>query len=329
MAGSSTFLDNPSVIAALSQRGVTVQDTSFGSLQECKLPGLIAKFDVADSGSDDAAACAVQLAAKAGKVWQKVSPCSTPMVIITHTPIVHLLEKIPGLVTQAGHLTIFNVGKYLSVFRSGKEWAEIPGNNSYPSRNRILLWTTDPQFSNSGGMLAAIAYAAQNPNDDPVTTLLPGDSRVPVIRSLFTELGNLPTHTPDLLREFLTGGMDGIPMAMVYEVDYLNTVLTHEIPANSDIAVMYPNPDILTQETLVSWTLAGKKLTALLTSPTMGAVEEAYGYRTVQDETGFAGYMHAKGIPVPSLSVLTNSLQFARLPTEPSLEALINAVTAN
>jgi hypothetical protein len=330
MAGSSTFFDDQSVLAALSRLGVTVQDSSLGSLQECNVPGLIAKFDVSDSGSDDAATCAVHAASLAGKVAMKFSPYTTPMVIITYTTIVDLLEKIPGLVTHAGGLTIFNMKRYLDVFASGEEWINIPGNNSNPSLNRILLWTTDPQYSNSGGMLAAIAYAAQNANNDPVTTLSPGDPRVPVIRNLFTELGNLPTHTPDLLREFLTEGMAGVPMAMVYEADYLNLLLSHEISASSGITVMYPNPDVLTQnDTLVSWTPAGNKLIDVLTSPTMETLEESLGYRTLQDESGFQSYMLAKGITVPSLSTLMKSLQFARLPSESSLEALINAVTAN
>jgi hypothetical protein len=328
MAGSSTFFDEASVLSKLSQLGVTLQQTSLGSRQECKVPGLIAKFDVAGSGSDDAASCVERLVTAAGRVPHKVSPYSSPMVIMTHAPIVAALEKIPGLVTQANGLTIFNVEAYLKVFTSGEEWVNIPGNSSYPSLSRILLWTTDPRNSNSGGMLAAIAYAAQNANDDPVTTLLPGDPRVRVIKSLFTELGNLPTHTPDLLRELLTGGMDGIPMALIYESDYLGAVLAHDIPASSDITVMYPNPDVITQDTLVSWTPEGERLTNLLTASAMQAAEEAHGYRTLQDEGSFAGYMAARGITVPSLSALLRELQFARLPTESSLEALINAVTA-
>jgi hypothetical protein len=328
MAGSSTFLDDINVRNKLTQNHVTLQDASLGSRQVCKIPGLIAKFDVSDSGSDDAATCVGQLVIKAGLVPHKVSPYSSPMVIMTHAPIVHLLQQIPGLVTPVNGLKIFNVAKYLSVFASGEEWVNIPGNTTYPSLNRILLWTTDPRNSNSGGMLAALAYAAQNANDDPVTTLLPGDTKVPVIKSLFTELGSLPTHTPDLLRQFLTLGMDGRPMALVYESDYLGAVLTHEIPAASDITVMYPNPDVTAEETFVSWTQKGNKLTSLLTSSPMQDVEEAHGYRTSQDAYGFAGYMAARNIAVPSVNTLLASLQFARLPSESSLLALINAVTA-
>lgn len=323
MAGSSSFFD-ASVGGELLRLGVNLQDTSLGSLQVCMEPGLIAQFDVADSGSDDAATCVEQLVTKAGKVPDKISPYTSPMVIITRTPIVGLLERI-GVVAQVNGLTIFNVRKYLNVFNSGETWAQIPGNASYQSLSRILLWTTDPGYSNSGGMLAAIAYAAQNA-DHPVTTLKPGDWRVQVIKSLFTELGDLQTHTPDLLEQFLAQGMAGIPMAMVYEDDYLNARLTREIPANSDITVMYPNPDVITQDTLVSWTPKGDKLNALLTTPTMEAYLEAYGYRTSQDADSFVGYMAKRGITVPDLNVLHRYLQFTPMPSETSLLALINAV---
>jgi hypothetical protein len=327
VAGSSSFLDDSTVRSDLSKElGAPLQDTSLGSRDICKVPGLIDKFAISDSGSDAAATCVEQQVTAAGLAFQKVSPYESPMVIITHASIVPLLEKI-GLVTSAHGLTIFNIKEYLSVFASGEKWVDIPGNTSYQSVSRILLWTTGPQHANSGGMLAAIAYAAQNSNDDPVIAPLhPGDPRVPVIRSLYTELGGLPTHTQDLLRQFLTGG---IPMAMVYEVDYLNAVLSHVLPAQSDVTVMYPNPDVLAQETFVSWKPEGYALANLLMhDPTMQADEEQHGCRTAKDASDFVRYMKTKGIIVPSLTVLMRSLQFARLPTESGLEALINAVTA-
>jgi hypothetical protein len=152
---------------------------------------------------------------------------------------------------------------------------------------------------------------------------------VPVIRTFYTELGSLETHTPDLLRDFLTMGIAGRPMAMVYESDYLSAKLTNEIPGNSDITVMYPNPDVISEHTLVSWTPKGDRLlNALLTNPTIGKYEETHGYRTSQDANGFVGYMATRGITVPSVNALSRNLQFARLPTESNLLALINAVAA-
>jgi hypothetical protein len=324
MAGSSTFFSDPVAQAELLRQGFVVQETSLGSRQVCGEPSLVQRYDVANSGSQDAAACVVEKLTAADLDPHKTNPFSSPMVIITYTPIVQLLEKI-HVVTEVHGIAIFNVRAYLDVVRSGKRWTSIQGNTTYPNQSLILLSTTDPRFSNSGGMFAAIAYAAQN-SDDPVTDLKPDDPYLKVIKQCFAELGSLNTHTPDLLQQFLTEGMDAYPMAMVYESDYIYTKLSGQAGPGSQIRVMYPDPDVISDNTLVSWTPRGNMLTSLLTSPTMASFEEEHGYRTSGDSSGFVTYMAAKGIKVPSLNSYNTGLQFARMPTEASLQVLISAV---
>ena len=268
IAGSSTFFSDPSVVAKLLNQGLVVEQTSLGSRQVCEEPSLVRRFDVANSGSQDAAVCVLQKLAKEGVDARKFQPFSSPMVIMTYKPIVALLKKI-HVVTQFNGITIFNVRAYLKVVSSGKRWTDIPGNTAFPNRGRILVSTTNPKLSNSGGMFAAIAYAAQN-NGDPVRNLRPRDPRLAVIRRCFAELGNLNSHTPDLLQQFLIEGMDGDPMALVYESDYIFTRLSGQAGPGSALTAMYPDPDVISDNTLVSWTPAGNRLTSLLTSPAMG-----------------------------------------------------------
>lgn len=92
----------------------------------------------------------------------------------------------------------------------------------------------------------------------------------------------------------------------------------------SRITVMYPNPNVVADKTLYSWTPAGDKLTTLLTSPPMVNFEEQNGYRTPNDNGSFVSYMAAKGITVPTLSGAVP--QFVHLPTELSLCKLITSV---
>ena len=102
------------------------------------------------------------------------------MVIVTYKPIVALLEQL-HVASEVNGITIFNVAQYLKVFASGKRWTDIKGNTAYPSDSRILLWTTNPKESNLGGMLADIAYAAQNGGNSPTTSISPDDPHLPVI----------------------------------------------------------------------------------------------------------------------------------------------------
>jgi hypothetical protein len=323
MAGSGTFFSDPSVERELQRQGFAVQTSSLGSRQICTEPKVITTYDISESGSREAATCVEDLVQKAGKTPDVASPYDGLMVIITYKPIVGLLEQL-HVASEANGITVFDVAKYLKAFASGKRWTDIRGNTTYPSHNRILLWTTDPKQSNSSGMLADIAYSAQIRGDTP-TSIGARDPHVPVIKSLFTELGSLESHTPVLLNKFLTGGMGAYPMAMVYESDYLGAVLTGETH-DPNLTVMYPTPDVLAEDTLVAWTPAGKQLIDLLQSPAMAAPEQAHGYRTEADKAGFVKYMASKHIIVPDLDQLEKTLQFTNLPTEDVLEKLIHAV---
>ena len=86
-----------------------------------------------------------------------------------------------------------------------------------------------------------------------------------MITSLFTELGDLPNFSVLLLNQFLAGGMGEYPMAMVYESQYLSSVLTGTA-TDPNLTFMYPTPDVSSEDALVAWTPAGKKLIAALQS---------------------------------------------------------------
>jgi hypothetical protein len=226
-------------------------------------------------------------------------PYQGPIVIITYKPIVALLERL-HIASEADGITVFDVAKYLQVFNSGERWVDIPGNTTYPSQNRILLWTTDPNESNLGAIFADIAYAAQT-GGNPPASIDRHDPYVPVIRNLFTALGELPTHSTLLLQQFLADGMRDHPMATVYESQYLSSVLSGAA-SNPSLTVMYPTPDIITSDELVAWTPSGEKLIEALSSTPMATLLATEGYRTEGDATGFVTDMAHRGISVLDLS---------------------------
>jgi hypothetical protein len=257
---------------------------------------------------------------------QDSSPFSSPMVIISYQPVVSLLRAL-GVVTQASGFLIFDVSAYLHVVSAGTRWTAIAGNGAYRSVNRVLLSTTDPRYSNSGGMFAAIAYSAQDGND-PFNGVKPGDRYLTVIRECFAGQGSMDTHTPDLLTQFLTDGMGREPMAMVYESDYIHAKLTDQAYLPPGLEVLYPTPDVIPDNTFVSWTSAGNKMTGLLArDPVLAVLAERHGYRTSQDAVRFVREMADKGITVPGLGPLPAGLQIAALPAAASFQELIDAVT--
>jgi hypothetical protein len=325
MAGSSPFFDDPAVQRRFRYDGIQIQQTSLGSRAVATQPHLATRYDVANTDSYDAGLYVQQVLTRKGVDAQVASPVSSPMVIITYPPIVALLKTL-GLVRETDGSLIFNVSAYLRVVNAGLRWSDIPGNSTYRSANKILLWTTNPRFSNSGGMFAAIASSAQL-GDNPVTSVHPSDPYLSVIRKCFTEQGNMPTHTPDLLNLFLTDGMDRYPMILDYENDYIHSKLTDQGYLPPGLELLYPNPTVIADKTFVSWTGVGQRMINLLrTDKALISLEERDGYRTSHDNVRFVRDMAAKGIIVPNLDRLPPGLQIAPLPTDSNLQALINAV---
>jgi hypothetical protein len=157
--------------------------------------------------------------------------------------------------------------------------------------------------------------------------LQPDDPRLAVIKTTITEMsGNQATHTPDLARDFIGEGLDTLPMAAVYESDYLSARISGKITPASGITAMYPNPDILSRCTLVAWDPRGTTLLNLLTSSAMMNADLAQGYRLNPPDAEFVHYMHDKGITVPSLNTPYTGLAFRSEPSTQGLERLNSAI---
>jgi hypothetical protein len=322
MAGSSLFFDDPDVQQELARQGFRLVETSLGSRQTADEPSLGSSYDIALAGSDDAGRHTEKVLTDKGFPAHHTSPpFSSPMVIITYQSIVDSLQKL-GLVQLDKGTWIFDMHAYLQKVGVGIRWRDIPGNTIFQSPNRVLLSTTDPFYSNSGGMFVAIASYVLN-NNDPVDNVAAFTPNLPLIRSCFTEQGVMQTHTPDLLRLFLTDGMSRFPMGLFYEKDFLDEKLKRGNEVSSQIVLMYPNPTVISDNTFVWWTDSGRKVDNLLhNDPVLVELEERSGYRTSNDNERFVHDMAAKGIRVPELA----KLAVAPLPTDENFQALVEKV---
>jgi hypothetical protein len=152
-------------------------------------------------------------------------------------------------------------------------------------------------------MFVADAYPAlAEEKAGPITAPF-DNSRLDVIRqALFTQ----ETHTPNLMDDFLGGG---VPMAVVYENDYLYAAVSHKFDRDQ-VVMMYPTPEINSDDTLVSWSAAGNQLISKITSPQMKDLAEHDGYRTSEDSADFVSVMNSAGYSVPSLNPPSPDLQF-------------------
>jgi hypothetical protein len=159
------------------------------------------------------------------------APFSSPMAVVTFAPIVDLLRQA-GVVRPDG--ATFDVRRYLELAAAGTRWDQLPANTAFPARKDVLLSTTAPCQSNSAAMYLGIAsYVA---NGDAVVADPAGAAAVlPAVQPLFRDQGYLPPTTEVLFEDYLSAGMGRVPMALVYEAQYLAEALSPDpvLPADA------------------------------------------------------------------------------------------------
>jgi hypothetical protein len=223
------------------------------------------------------------------------APYSSPMAVATFTPIVDLLTQA-GVVGPDG--TTFDVRRYLEIAEAGTRWDQLPGNTAFPARRDVLLSTTAPCQSNSAAMYLAItSYVA---NADTVVADPAGVAAVtPRIQELFRDQGYTPNSTEVVFEDYLSAGMGRIPMAMIYEAQFLAEQLSPDPVLAPDARLLYPSPTVYSRHTLVPITPAGDRVGQLLTTdPQLATLAAEHGFRPT-DPRLFAEVFRNHGVPEP------------------------------
>jgi hypothetical protein len=327
MAGDAPLLNDPGVAEELRAQGLRVTQNYMGSRAVAEDPRLSA-YNIASVSSDDAAKQVIaQLAANGQTEAVKRSPMGTPMVVLTYRPIAQLLQRL-GVASQGPDgIWTFDMRAYMKVVAAKQRWSDIPGNTTYPNTNQIVLATTDPSASGSGELfLMVLSYLL---NDDTAVADDATAARIlPQLEPFFVDQGDMPVHTPDLLNEFLTGGMDRDPMIFDYEGDYLAMAMGQpgqpEQPGRlpADLVAMYPTPTAYSETSFVSWDTLGNELSNLLSDdPVLVGLEMKNGQRIPGRTAQFVALVAAHGIKVP------DHLDYVISPTDQVLETMIEGIS--
>ncbi len=169
------------------------------------------------------------------------APFSTPMAVATFAPIVDLLTQA-GVVAPGS--STFDVQRYLELASAGTRWDQLPGNTSFPARKDVLLSTTAPCQSNSAIMYLGIASYVANA-DSVVADQSAAAQVAPAVQPLFRDQGYLPPSTEVLFEDYLSAGMGRVPMALIYEAQYLAESLSARPGPARGRAPALPEPDDL------------------------------------------------------------------------------------
>jgi len=221
------------------------------------------------------------------------APFSSPMAVATYRPISELLTHV-GVVNG----TTFDLRRYLEIAAAGTRWDQLPGNTAFPARKDVLVSTTEPCQSNSAAMYLAIASYVGN-GDAVVADPAGAAAVLPAITPLFRDQGYLPQSTEVLFEDYLSGGIGRVPMAMIYEAQYLAEAIGPDPALPADGVLLYPSPTVFSRHTLVPLTEPGDRVGQLLTTdPTLLAAAARYGFRPT-DPRPFVEAVTGAGLPEP------------------------------
>ncbi|MBC8091614.1 MAG: hypothetical protein H7Y15_06700 [Pseudonocardia sp.] len=243
------------------------------------------------------------------------APFSSPMAVATFAPIADLLTAA-GVVNG----TTFDVRTYLELAAAGTRWDQLPGNTAFPARRDVLLSTTQPCQSNSAAMYLGITSYVSNGE-----TVVAGPDAtaavLPAVQPLFADQGYLPNSTEVLFEDYLATGMGRVPMALIYEAQYLAEAIGPDPTLPADGVLLYPSPTVFSRHTLVPLTEPGDRVGQLLTTdPTLLDLAAQYGFRP-NDPARFTAAVQAAGLPEPP--ALVNVVE---PPDYDTLEALLTGL---
>ncbi|ODU05613.1 MAG: hypothetical protein ABS81_07115 [Pseudonocardia sp. SCN 72-86] len=304
------FFADPAVKKVFADNGIELRIDPAGSRQIATTVDL-GPYDFAFPSS---APAADKLLA-AHPAARTYAPFSSPMAVATFRPIADLLTTA-GVVTG----TTFDMHRLLQLTATGTRWDQLPGNTAFPARKNVLLSTTEPCQSNSAAMYLGIASYAAN-NDAVVADQATSTAVLPSVEPLFRDQGYLPPSSEVLFEDYLSAGMGRVPMALVYEAQYLAEELAPQPTLQPGTVLLYPNPTVFSRHTLVPLTPQGDKVGELLTTnPDLLRLAAVHGFRT-QDPRQLADVMAARGLPpLPQL------VDVVEPPAYDTLEAMLRGL---
>jgi len=286
------FLTDPELAKVLDADGITLDVQKAGSREIATRPDL-KSFDAAYPAG---APAAVKISQNTGSK-RVFSTFYTPMAVASWKTLIPLLEK-NGLVSRKdGSYYIVDMTRLLDMMQKGTRWKDLPDNTAYAVGKSILVTSTDPRKSNSGGMyLALMAYLANGNNvvDNDADAAKVADSMV----KLFSKQGFQESSSAGPFEDYTSMGIGKAPLVMVYEQQFLEYVLAHPHP-DPDMVLLYPVPTILTKHTLVALSDNGARFAdELMSNPKVIAIAQHYGFRT-QDNTQLFAAVEAKKMVIP------------------------------
>lgn len=206
----------------------------------------------------------------------------SPMVIATRQPILDILIA-NNIAADEGGWYSFDLAKYLELLDSGTRWSALSNSEAYHVNKQVLITSTDIRKSNSAAMyLSMLSYIANG--DSVVRTNTQAATTVDRIANAFLLQGFSESSSSAPFNNYLVRGMGAVPMVISYEAQFLSESFAANSAITSDMVMMYPQPTVLSQHSVIAHSQAGKDFGELLnTDPELKSLAATYGFRGADD----------------------------------------------
>lgn len=227
---------------------------------------------------------------------------NTPIVLYSRKPVVDALIN-ENVVTVRNDVHYVDMVALTQMMADGTKWADIglPQLN-----NRVTVFTTDPNASNSGNMFLGLLANALN-NNQTVTTANVGSLKED-IQSIFRPMGMMETSSNDIFQKFLTQGLGGYPIIAGYESQLLGFSKQQKDVyqrVRDDIYILYPEPTVWSSHVYIALTDNGKRgIDALMDKEVQEIAWQEHGYRTIVAGTAKPDEFNVPGLAPEVTSIM-------------------------
>lgn len=201
----------------------------------------------------------------------------TPMAVASWKPVVDVLEKNAIVRKTDNHYSIIDMGKLQELMTQQARWQDLPNNDSFKVGRKVLIKSTNIASSNSAAMYLSLASYLANgksvvENDSQIAQVLPQ------VTPLFSGQGYMAGSSATPFEDYLNKGQGDSPLVMIYEAQFL--AQAQQGGVRPDMVLLYPEPTIYTDHTLIAMNDKGKKLGEALTDdPDLQKLAIKYGFR--------------------------------------------------
>ena len=311
------FFADPGVKAAFAKRGLDVRVETASSRHLATAVDR-SKHDFAFG----AATPALQQIRSARHVTTTYTPFFSPMAVATFADTAQVLERA-GVAQDHGGWWTLDMKGFLDLVARHVRWNQLPGNTAYPATTLVLITSTDVTTSNSAAMYASIVSYVAN-GDTVLGSPASVDEVVNRVSPLFLAQHDTEQSTEALFHAYLSKGADITAMVMTSEAPFVARAAAHDGSIRPNMVLMYPDPDVMSKDTLVPLSAAGRTVGRLLTEdPNLQELAVEHGFRITSKPSAFSSFVQRNKIAVPR-----NVRDVIEPPADDILDALMTRIDA-